>query len=86
MEQNKINLLSALECAEICLSDDITALGYFQDEYFGTIKPDVNFTYKYKEMMNYLQTLYKSMLFNHDAIKNAIDEGFAIAKAGVKDE
>lgn len=76
MEKNELNLLHNLEYAEAYLDEDITALSYIQQEYFGYKEADKDFLYKYNEMQNALSTLFKSMLFNIDSIRKAIDDGY----------
>lgn len=79
-KKNEWDLLSALETTQAFLEDDITALGYFQDEYFNCQTPDENFKYKYKEMQNALETLFKSMLFNCGRLKEAVNKNYELRK------
>lgn len=72
----KHDLLSSMESTLAFLEDDITALMYFQDEYFAFQTPKEGFEYKYKEMQNALETLFKSMMFNSRRLKDAVDSGY----------
>ena len=76
MEVNEIELIDALECAQAYLEEDIQALAYFQDEYFAFTEIQKNFSYRYKEMQNTLQVLFKSMCLNKNQIKQAVDEAY----------
>ena len=80
MNRNELDLLNALETTQAFLESDITALGYFQDEYFTFQTPDESFKYKYKEMQNALETLFKSMMFNSQRLKDAVDKGYELRK------
>ena len=76
----KHDLLGYMESTLAYLEDDITALGYFQDEYFAFQTPKEGFEYKYKEMQNALETLFKSMMFNSRRLKDAVNEGYESVK------
>lgn len=80
MEKDERELLSALECAESYLSEDITAIGYFQDEYFAFTEPQESFKYKYREMQNTLSIIFRSMIHNRDMMRTVIDEEFKVRK------
>lgn len=80
MNKKEIDLLNALETTQAFLESDITALGYFQDEYFNFQMPDESFKYKYKEMQNALETLFKSMMFNSQRLKDAVDKGYEVRR------
>lgn len=66
------DILWNLECAEVNLQDDIQALAYIQDTCETTKKED--FLLSQTEIRNQLQTLLKSMIYNHENMKRAIDE------------
>ena len=84
MEKNKLDLLSELETTQAFLDSDITALGYFQDEYLNFQTPSENFKYRYKEMQNALETLLKSMMFNSQRLKEAVNKGYEARRSEVK--
>ena len=65
-------ILWNLECAEVNLQDDIQALAYIQETCETTKKED--FLLSQTEIRNQLQTLLRSMIYNHENIKKAIDE------------
>ena len=80
MRKNELDLLNALETTQAFLESDITALGYFQDEYFNFQTPDESFKYRYKEMQNALEILLKSMMFNSQRLKDAVDKGYELRR------
>lgn len=80
MNRNELDLLNALETTQAFLESDITALGYFQDEYFNFQTPDESFKYRYKEMQNALEILLKSMMFNSQRLKDAVDKGYELRR------
>lgn len=65
-------LLWNLECAEVNLQDDIQALGYIQDTCETTKGED--FLLSQAEIKNQLQTLLKSMIYNHENMLKAVNE------------
>ena len=80
MRKNELDLLNALETTQAFLESDITALGYFQDEYFNFQTPDESFKYRYKEMQNALEILLKSIMFNSQRLKDAVDKGYELRR------
>lgn len=80
MNKKEIDLLSELETTQAFLESDITALGYFQDECLNFQTPSENFKYRYKEMQNALETLLKSMMFNSQRLKDAVDKGYEVRR------
>lgn len=68
------NLLNDLECAESQLTEDIQTLGYLQDEYFISNNPKESFEYGYYEIQNKLMTLFKSMAYNRNYMRECIKE------------
>lgn len=76
-------ILWSLECAEVNLQEDIQALGYIQDTCETTKGED--FLLSQTEIRNQLQTLLKSMIYNHENMMKALDEYYAnLKKEGVK--
>lgn len=73
-------LLSSMESTLAFLEDDITALGYLQDEYFAFETPKEGFEYRYKAIQNALETLFKSMMFNSQRLKEAVDKGYEVRR------
>lgn len=63
-----------LECAEANLQDDIQALAYIQDTCETTKGED--WLVSREEMRNGLQTLLKSMIYNHENMLKAINEHY----------
>lgn len=71
-------LLWNLECAEANLQDDIQALGYIQDT-CETTKGE-EFLLSQTEIRNRLQTLLKSMIYNHENILKAVNKYYENTK------
>lgn len=65
-------LLFSLECVESNLQDDIQALSYIQ-ETFNTENLE-KFILNKEEISNQLQTLLKSMLYNHENMLKSIEK------------
>lgn len=64
-------ILWNLECAEVNLQDDIQALAYIQDT-CETAKGE-DFLLSQDEIKNGLQTLLKSMIYNHENMLKAVN-------------
>ncbi len=71
-------ILWNLECAEINLQDDIQALAYIQDTCETTESED--WLISQAEIRNQLQTLLKSMIYNHENMLKAVNEYYANSK------
>lgn len=75
-------ILWNLECAEANLQDDIQALAYIKDT-CETEKGE-DFLLSQTEIRNQLQTLLKSMIYNHENMLKAVNEYYeSTKKAGV---
>ena len=76
-------ILWNLECAEANLQDDIQALAYIQDT--CEKKKGEDFLLSQTEIRNQLQTLLKSMIYNHEIMLKAVNEYYRDKKkVGVK--
>lgn len=76
-------ILWSLECAEANLQDDIQALGYILDTCVTT--KGEKFLLGQSEITNAIQTLFKSMVYNHENMLKAINEYYVNKKKeGVK--
>lgn len=76
-------ILWNLECAEVNLQDDIQALAYIQDT--CETKEGEVFLLSQHEIRNQLQTLLKSMIYNHENMLKAVNEYYKdIKKVGTK--
>lgn len=76
-------ILWNLECAEANLQDDIQALAYIQDT--CETKEGQEFLLSQYEIKNQLQTLLKSMIYNHENMLKAVNEYYKnIKKVGAK--
>lgn len=71
-------ILWNLECAEANLQDDIQALAYIQDTCETAVAKD--FLLNQTEIRNQLQTLLKSMIYNHENMLKAVNEYYANLK------
>lgn len=71
-------LIWNLECAEANLQDDIQALAYIQDT-CETTKGE-GFLLNQTEIRNQLQTLLKSMIYNHENMLKAVNEYYTNSK------
>lgn len=71
-------LIWNLECAEANLQDDIQALAYIQDTCETTKGED--FLLNQTEIRNQLQTLLKSMIYNHENMLKAVNEYYTNSK------
>lgn len=74
------NLLWELEGAEALLSEDIQAVSYLMQEYFDFIEPKEDFKYCYCEISNQINTIFKSMMYNRDNMRKAIEKINTIGK------
>lgn len=74
------NLLWELEEAEALLSEDIQAVSYLMQEYFDFIEPKEEFRYCYREISNQLSTIFKSMMYNRDNMRKAVEKVYTIEK------
>ena len=84
-KENKVlkEILWNLECAEVNLQDDIQALAYIQDT--CETKEGEDFLLSQHEIRNQLQTLLKSMIYNHENMSKAVNEYYKdIKKVGTK--
>lgn len=72
------DILWNLEYAEANLQDDIQALAYIQDTCETTKTED--WIISQTEIRNQLQTLLKSMIYNHENMLKAINEYYANSK------
>lgn len=84
-KKNKVlkEILWNLECAEVNLQDDIQALAYIQDT--CETKEGEDFLLSQHEIRNQLQTLLKSMIYNHENMLKAVNEYYKnIKKVGAK--
>lgn len=70
--KNESNALNQLENVETYLSEDIQALEYLQEEYFGYTLPGEDFCYKYAEIQNAIAILLKAMILNKNNLKEYI--------------
>lgn len=77
-------ILWNLECAETNLQDGIQALAYIQDTCETTKTED--WIISQTEIQNQLQTLLKSMIYNHENMLKAVNEYYAEQKKGEKSE
>lgn len=76
-------ILWNLECAEANLQDDIQALAYIQET--CETKNGEDFLLSQTEIKNQLQTLLKSMIYNHENMLKAVNEYYKDKKkVGVK--
>ena len=76
-------ILWNLECAEANLQDDIQALAYIQET--CETKNGEDFLLSQTEIKNQLQTLLKSMIYNHENMLKAVNEYYRDKKkVGVK--
>ena len=76
-------ILWNLECAEANLQDDIQALAYIQET--CETKNGEDFLLSQTEIKNQLQTLLKSMIYNHKNMLKAVNEYYKDKKkVGVK--
>lgn len=76
-------ILWNLKCAEANLQDDIQALAYIQET--CETKNGEDFLLSQTEIKNQLQTLLKSMIYNHENMLKAINEYYKDKKkVGVK--
>lgn len=71
-------ILWNLECAEVNLQDDIQALVYIQETCETTNKE--KWLYSQTEIKNQLQTLLKSMIYNHENMLKAVNEYYTNLK------
>lgn len=71
-------ILWNLKCAEANLQDDIQALAYIQDTCETTKGED--FLLNQTEIRNQLQTLLKSMIYNHENMLKAVNEYYTNSK------
>lgn len=77
-------ILWNLECAEANLQDDIQALTYIQDA--CETKNSEEWLLNQAEIRNQLQTLLKSMIYNHDNMLKAVNEYYEnLKKSEVKE-
>lgn len=65
-------ILWNLECAEANLQDDIQALAYIQDT--CETKNSEEWLLNQSEIRNQLQTLLKSMIYNHDNMLKTVNK------------
>lgn len=65
-------ILWNLEYAEVNLQDDIQALAYIQDT--CETKEGEDFLLSQRKIRNQLQTLSKSMFYNHENMLKAVNE------------
>ena len=76
-------ILWNLECAKANLQDDIQALAYIQET--CETKNGEDFLLSQTEIKNQLQTLLKSMIYNHENMLKAVNEYYKDKKkVGVK--
>lgn len=76
-------ILWNLKCAEANLQDDIQALAYIQET--CETKNGEDFLLSQTEIKNQLQTLLKSMIYNHENMLKAVNEYYKDKKkVGVK--
>lgn len=76
-------ILWNLKCAEANLQDDIQALAYIQET--CETKNGEDFLLSQTEIKNRLQTLLKSMIYNHENMLKAVNEYYKDKKkVGVK--
>lgn len=68
----------ALESAEADLQDDIQALAYIQDT--CETRKGKDFLFSRVEICNQIQTLLKSMIYNHDKMLKAIGKYYQYRK------
>lgn len=79
----KKEILWNLKCAEANLQDDIQALAYIQET--CETKNGEDFLLSQTEIKNQLQTLLKSMIYNHENMLKAVNEYYKDKKkVGVK--
>ncbi len=76
----KNDLLWELEGAEAYLSEDIQALHYLVEEYFCFNQPKEDFRFCYHELSNQINTIIKSMMYNQDNLRKAIEKAYTIRK------
>ena len=67
-------LLNQLEQTYVLLKEDTQALTYLYDKYFSYITPGDDFVFNYKEIQNYLEILSKSLKYNLEQTKQAIND------------
>lgn len=63
-----------LECAEVNLQDDIQALAYIQDT--CEARSGEAWLVSQEEIRNQIQTLLKSMIYNHENMLKAVNEHY----------
>lgn len=78
--EKELDLLFELEGAESYLDDDIQALEYIQEE-LDTIRDGKKDVLDIFEIRNRVQILLKSMLYNQNGMKNAIDRAYEEKRA-----
>lgn len=71
-------ILWNLKCAEANLQDDIQALAYIQET--CETKNGEDFLLSQTEIKNQLQTLLKSMIYNHENILKAVNKYYENTK------
>ena len=67
-----------LECAEVNLQDDIQALAYIQDT--CEARSGEAWLVSQEEIRNQIQTLLKSMIYNHENMLKAVNEHYKKTK------